>query len=288
MGENAAADHTADAARELYGVDPGSFVAERTRLAKDARGSGDRALAEAIGALRKPTVSAWAVNRLARDEPDGMDELVAANERLRDAMSATGRQAGEGFRRSSEERQRVVNRLTDRAESILQDAGLSASRANLDRVATTLLATATDEAAADLVRSGVLDHDLATTGFGDLFGGIEPAPAPPPAEEKKASPRSNGGGTPSRARRAAPAPEDAAARKRRERAEREAEDLDARAKKAERSAELAEDEAKQSEREAEAAVKAASNKRREADRARKEAVRARERARTAVDRLTGA
>jgi hypothetical protein len=274
-----------DAADELYGADPGSFVTERTRLVKEARGSGDRARADAIGAFRRPTVSAWAVNRLARDERSGMDDLFAANQRLREAMSATGRQAGEVFRRATEERQRAVNRLTDRAESILIDAGLRASRANLDRVATTLLATATDEDAAALVRRGVLDHDLATSGFGDLFGGIEPAPT---METKETAARKRSSAPSQVGRAADPAKDDAAARKRRERAEREAERLDARAKDAEQSAQAAEDEARQAEREAEAAAKAASNKRRDADRARKDAVRARERARTAVERLTGA
>src|SRR5262249_26066326 len=144
------------------------FVAERNRLAKEARASGDRGTADAIAALRKPPVSAWAVARLAAEDPDGLDELFAANESLQQAMSSSGREAGERFRRASEERQRVVTGRARRAEAVLEEAGASGSGANLDRVSATLLATATDEEGADLVRRGVLDRDLETGGFGDL------------------------------------------------------------------------------------------------------------------------
>jgi len=265
--------------KRLYESPPSKFVAERNRLAKEARADGDRATADAIAALRKPPVSAWAVARLAAEDPDGIDELFAANDKLRGAMSSSGREAGDRFRKASEERQRAVARLAQRAETILERAGASGTRANLDRVSATLLATATDEEGADLVRRGVLDRDLEAGGLGDLFGGVALAPAP------------QGDAAPSSRVRAAKRPgaraaDDAEAKRRRERAEREAEALDAAAKDAEREADRAEKEAREAEREAEAAAKAASARRREADKSRREAVRARERARTAADRLT--
>src|SRR5262245_10445726 len=101
--------------KQLYELPPSGFVAERNRLAKEARASGDRGAADAIAALRKPPVSAWAVARLAAEDRDGMDELFEANQSLRRAMSASGREVAERFRRASEERQRIVNRLAQRA-----------------------------------------------------------------------------------------------------------------------------------------------------------------------------
>lgn len=44
---------------ELYEGSPAAFVARRDELAKQARSSGDRVLATAIKALRRPTVGAW-------------------------------------------------------------------------------------------------------------------------------------------------------------------------------------------------------------------------------------
>ena len=59
-----------DVADDLYAGPPGEFIARRTAAAKAARSDGDRELAAAIGELRKPTVSAWLVNLLVRDDPD--------------------------------------------------------------------------------------------------------------------------------------------------------------------------------------------------------------------------
>lgn len=48
-----------DVADELYGLDPGEFVAARSARVEAAREAGDRALATAIGKLRKPTTVGW-------------------------------------------------------------------------------------------------------------------------------------------------------------------------------------------------------------------------------------
>ena len=44
---------------------------------REARAAKDRALATEIGALRKPTRTAWLVNALARDDPDAVGALLA-------------------------------------------------------------------------------------------------------------------------------------------------------------------------------------------------------------------
>ena len=62
-------------ADELYGLPPEEFIASRDAAAKDVR---DPALAKAIKALRKPTVSAHTVNQIVRDNPDDIDELANA------------------------------------------------------------------------------------------------------------------------------------------------------------------------------------------------------------------
>ena len=56
-------------AAELYALPPEEFTAARDALARQARASGQAALANEIRALRKPTQGAWVVNPLARERP---------------------------------------------------------------------------------------------------------------------------------------------------------------------------------------------------------------------------
>ncbi|HEX6580351.1 MAG TPA: hypothetical protein VF195_05715, partial [Actinomycetota bacterium] len=57
---------------ELYGLPLERFTAERDALAKELASAGDRDGAARVKALRKPVVAAWAVNLLAREDPDGV------------------------------------------------------------------------------------------------------------------------------------------------------------------------------------------------------------------------
>ena len=59
----------AAATAELYAGSPDDFVERRKALAGQARAAKDRALATAIGKLRRPTRSAWLVNLYARRSP---------------------------------------------------------------------------------------------------------------------------------------------------------------------------------------------------------------------------
>ncbi|NKE56750.1 hypothetical protein FXN61_07840, partial [Lentzea sp. PSKA42] len=61
-------------ADELYGLPPKEFTAARNAAAKQTE---DKDLAKAIADLRKPTVGAWAVNRLIRDAPAGLEEALS-------------------------------------------------------------------------------------------------------------------------------------------------------------------------------------------------------------------
>src|SRR5512138_346259 len=97
-------DEVADA---LYRLPPEEFTAARDDAAKQARSAGDRDLAARIKALRKPSVSAHAVNSLAATQPDDLQALADLGARLRDAM--TGK--GGALRARSDERRRQVARL---------------------------------------------------------------------------------------------------------------------------------------------------------------------------------
>ena len=172
-------DLLADAVAELYQLDPDEFMARRKDLAEAARAAGDPAAAKQITGLRKPTRSAWVVNRLVRADPDVTPRLAALAGELRDAE-----RSGQGarIRELSAARARLVDDLTRQALSELP-APPAALR---EEVTATLDAALADpEVAASL---GTLVRAAHWAGFGlNLDGPAPPAP-PAPAKTKKPAP----------------------------------------------------------------------------------------------------
>lgn len=154
-----------DAADELYGADPAGFVARRAELVKKARAEGDRALAAQIAALRRPTVSAWYLNLLARSGADELQDLIDLGARMRSAQGALDMATVTSLgpqRRTAE--QAVMRRL----DWLLAERGLTASQVVRSEVSATLVAVAADGSAAEAVRSGCLTRSLVYAGFGEV------------------------------------------------------------------------------------------------------------------------
>ena len=171
----------AQAGDELFGLAPEEFVAARDELARRLKREGDAEAAARVKALRRPPLSAWAVNRLAREQGPALAPLLAAGERLRAATQAA--LAGEGaaeLRAAAKAEREAVAGLVRAALELLGEAGHPATDATRDRVAATLHAAAASPEAAELVRHGRLTADLDPSGFGttpDAAFGDEPAPA---------------------------------------------------------------------------------------------------------------
>lgn len=168
-----------DVAGELYGLDPGDFVATRTERAAEARADGDRDLAKAITALRKPTVAAWTVNLLARHAPGEIAALLDLGDALR---SAQRQLSGDKLRALGAQRQQVVNAMTKRAGELAAEHDRPASEQVLREVGQTLTAALADSDVAEVVRSGVLPATVTYDGFGPvglvaITGGKASAPA---------------------------------------------------------------------------------------------------------------
>ena len=174
----------------LYTLPLGEFVAARNELAKALRKAGDRAAAADVKALAKPTVSAWAVNQLARSERQGVRTLLAAGERLRAAQERVlaGGPARE-LRDAADAERKAVARLVAAARVVLADAGLAATETTLDRVGETLRAAAVDEEARDLLERGRLTRDLDAAGFGPLPASLPASRPPRGAGGRAAEPR---------------------------------------------------------------------------------------------------
>lgn len=167
---------------ELYSADPDAFMQRRAELSAAAKKSGDAAKAKQIGALRKPTRSAYTVNRLARADPDAVAELLDLGDQLRDAeRSVDARQ----IRELTTRRRRLIDELTKRAFDVAEDN--APSSALRDEVVSTLTAALADHGVAGQVADGTLVRPARWEGFG--FGGspdltlVHSAPSrPPPAK----------------------------------------------------------------------------------------------------------
>jgi hypothetical protein len=234
---------------ELFAETPDRFIAARTDLSARLKGDGDAQGAKDVAALRKPSVAAWAVNRVARDRSSDVETLIRLGANLAEAQQKVASEGGvDRLRDVGTERRRLVDRLVREAANALESEGMSAARATLDKVANTLMAIATDDDASVRVRRGVLDKELpAPAGFGDdaLDASLLASVTQFPSRSKM----SEGSGlTPAQERK------EREAARRRERLEAEAQEL--------------EREASRLEREASSATKAAAAARRRADTAR--------------------
>jgi hypothetical protein len=147
----------------LYQLPLDQFTARRNELAKELKTAGDETGAGSVGKLRKPTLPAWAVNQLAHREKKLIKDLFAASDALRKAHSA----GGDALRDATRSRNGLISRLVDRAATILEEAGHSPGRAQLDKVTASLQASADEEFRDELAR-GHLVAELQPTGFGGL------------------------------------------------------------------------------------------------------------------------
>ncbi|NUK78032.1 hypothetical protein HRW23_11595 [Streptomyces lunaelactis] len=132
-------------ADELYGLPPTDFTGARTRHAAAARTAGDRDLAGKIGALRRPTLSAWASNLLVRGEPDAVGGLLRLGEGLREAHQELDRKQ---LRELSGQQHRLTAALARQARQLAADAGHPVSEEVQREVELTLHAVLADPQAA--------------------------------------------------------------------------------------------------------------------------------------------
>ncbi len=171
-----------EAAAELYSGDPAGFIQRRGDLAAQARASGDAAAAKAIRGLRKPTRSAWAVNRLMREDPDVPARLSALGAGLR---AAEGALDGHKLRQLSQDRRELIAALT---RQVLAAAGArDAPAAFQEEVAATLSAAVADPQVAAELREGSLVRPVQRSGFG--FG-VPAGDEPPDPAGNGDAPRS--------------------------------------------------------------------------------------------------
>jgi hypothetical protein len=164
------------------------FTEARDDLAKSLRQAGDREGAARVKAIRKPSVSAWALNQIARRYPQRMDALLEAGEKLREAQRGALEAGGaKGLREASQAHRALVNELLRAAPSLFSESGFRAAGGNMDRVRDSLLAAPTARRE-DLERleRGRLTQELEPGDLSDVLGLMRGRPAPRPVEEPRA------------------------------------------------------------------------------------------------------
>lgn len=180
-------DPAAAAVAELYGGDPDDFLARRTDLAAQARAAGDTATAKRIAAMRKPTRSAFAINRLARTDPAAVRRLLDLGREWQTVQASATAVDARRIRELTRSRRRLIDDLTRAAFAAADDP--HPSSAARDEVVSTFTAALSDDTIADEIERGVLVKPARWEGFGlggpELTlvpGGGDPAPEPDGAD----------------------------------------------------------------------------------------------------------
>ena len=168
---------------DLYAAPLDEFVKVRNEIAGRLKKDGDQAAAARVAALRKPSVSAWTVNQLARSGSLDLQRLIKAGEALERAQSrAISGEDSSGFEEARRDEAAAISLLRNAAKEVLA----AASPAVLDRIVSTLRAgVATPEGRA-LLKQGRLTEDLEPTGFGS-FAGISAPTAPTEPRTRKSA-----------------------------------------------------------------------------------------------------
>jgi hypothetical protein len=215
----------------LYALPPAEFTGARNDLARRLKQAGQNEAAAQVKALRKPTVPLWAVNQLARQNPQGIEALLASAEQLRKAQEEALR-GGEStaLRKATDDERKILRELTQQGDELLRESGHGSAG---ERIAATLRSAAVVPEGQELLRQGRLTEELESSGFAALAG------IDIPRTKAKAKPQTK-----------SPTPAELRRREQREKLEAELEQAEAAAKTAEEAAKQAVAEAKRAEAEA--------------------------------------
>jgi hypothetical protein len=158
----------------LFGLPLEEFTSARNELARRLKAANGADAAAQFRALAKPSVPAWAINQLSRREQAAVGRLLDAGDALRKAQRRLLQRAAtpDSLRDAVAKERRAIELLTQRAQTLLEDAGRPASPAMLERIARTLQAAAVDEQGRRLLKAGRLTGELKPAGF-EAFTGLQ-------------------------------------------------------------------------------------------------------------------
>jgi hypothetical protein len=165
------------------------FTRARDALARELAAAGDAAAAAQVRKLRRPTIAAWTLNRLARERPADVAALLAAGEELErlQADVLAGRAGGaarEALRAASDAQARALSELLRAAGPMATAAGHPPAAALLGKVERGLRAAAAEAAAREALRAGALEREPQPA-EADLLAGLATVPPPQASPGRK-------------------------------------------------------------------------------------------------------
>lgn len=152
---------------ELYGSDPGEFVAARKRLAADLRTAGEKDAAKELLAARRPSTAAWALNQVARRQPDVVEALLDRSSELQAAQTRAISGKPEALRDAMRAHRKALDDATVATLAFLGDRANDAFRSE---IVSTLRAASVDDDTGRLLRTGRLTREAEFQGFPDATG----------------------------------------------------------------------------------------------------------------------
>lgn len=182
-----------EAVDHLYAVPLEDFVAERTRLSRELR-TRDRSAAAELAKLPKPSAPAWALNHVAREEPDAIGDWLATADALREASNRAAEVGGDTVRGAMAAHRESTSQLTAVVRDVARPGGRELSEPMLRRVGAMLQAATADEEVAELLRAGRITEE-APEEAGDsepeeIVWTATPAPKKKPAKRSAKAARS--------------------------------------------------------------------------------------------------
>jgi hypothetical protein len=171
----------------LYGLALEDFTAARNALARSLRERGDRAAAQEIGKLPKPTRVAWMVNQLARARPRELAAYLKAGDKLAalHGKPLQKRGAATELRKAAEVERTALAPLLEAARGFATKQGRFPTEGAIEGVRETLQGALLDESARPLLEQGRLTVEIPPPGLG--FLAAAPAPSLPRSPSRAAT-----------------------------------------------------------------------------------------------------
>ena len=183
MPDTAAAHDATGILQRLFRVPPPEFVAERDKIAKALKADGEKDLAAAVSAVRRPGVSDWALDVAASEHADDVAELVEAANEVLDAQEAAMEGRDGGDLRIRLKLLRVCTAtVANQAGAIAAQAGQTGAGSSVTDITTRLTEVAANRNALSLLERGLLGAE--DPGVADPFGIGEAVAATAPAKEQ--------------------------------------------------------------------------------------------------------
>lgn len=162
--------------QRLFRVPPPEFVAERNKIAKALKADGEKDLAAAVSAVRRPGVSDWALDVAAAEHADDVADLVEAANEVLDAQDAAmdGRDGGD-LRIRLKLLRVCAATVANQASTIAAEAGQTGAGSSTMDITTRLTEVAANRNALSLLQRGLLGAE--DPGVADPFGIADAAPS---------------------------------------------------------------------------------------------------------------